>query len=107
MGLLEEHEFWEELFTIAQGLFDKGLAYLVEDANASSSTSIALKDVASTDDEIHKRMENILTFTTARAEELGETKKEVEARAFQSAVMDWSLWKQFINAASHLQSDRK
>jgi hypothetical protein len=107
MGLLEKYEAWEDLFNISQELFDKGLAYLVETANAESTDPIPVKDVLGEDDEIHTRMENILNFTVTRAEELGQFKKEAESRAFQSAVMDWSLWKQFINAASHLDNDKK
>lgn len=101
MSLLEKHELWEDLFSISQELFDQGLAYLVDDADGS------LGDIAPAEDEIHERMQNILSFTTVRAQELGEAKKEAESRAFQTAVMDWSLWKQFIAAASHLKTDKK
>ncbi|KAK9774875.1 putative N-acetyltransferase B complex non catalytic subunit-domain-containing protein [Seiridium cardinale] len=107
MSLLEKYEAWDDLFRIAQELFDKGLAYLVESANAESATPVAIKDVVDEDDEIRERMKNILDFTATRAEEIGQSKKEAESRAFQSAVMDWSLWKQFIGAASHLENDRK
>ncbi|KAH8201733.1 hypothetical protein TruAng_004085 [Truncatella angustata] len=107
MSLLERHEAWNELFNVAQELFDKGLAYLVEASNAQSSKPVPIQDVVAGDDEIHKRMQNILTFTETRAEELGKPRREAESRAFQSVVMDWALWKQFITAASHLENDRK
>jgi hypothetical protein len=107
MSLLERCKAWDDIFTIAQELFDKGFAYLVEAVNAESTATASMSDLISDDDEMAERMKNMMNFTENRAEELGKAKKEAEARAFQSAVMDWSLWKQFIKAATHLGNDKK
>ncbi|KAI1858729.1 uncharacterized protein JN550_012479 [Neoarthrinium moseri] len=104
MSLLEQHQVWEALFHISQELFDRGLEYLIE---AQSSTESEPDSMTDSERKKHEAMKVIQEFTASRSEELSEVKKAAEARAFRSAVMDWSLWKQFIGAAVQLQDHKR
>jgi hypothetical protein len=61
----------------------------------------AWDDIFAISQEVLTRGTNLLSET-----EIG-AKKEAEARAIRSAVMDWSLWKQFIHAACRLKDDKR
>jgi hypothetical protein len=113
MDLLEKHEVWDEVYRISQHVFEKGIEFMAErkEAETSKEKPKKLSDLDKTG-EVEKKAKpgagKAMKGTTAtRADELAEAKKEAEARAFCSAVMDWALWNQFIRSASHHAEDKK
>lgn len=86
MDLLEKNEAWDEVYRISQQVFEKGIEFMAKRKEDEASKE---KTKKSSD------------------QKFAEAKKESEARAFCSAVMDWSLWNQFISSASHHKEDKK
>lgn len=83
MSLLEEHELWDEIFKVSQEVLIRGTNLLTEAEAIEPKTG------------------------EAPANPRSGAKKEAEARAIRSAVMDWSLWKQFLRAAGHVDDEAR
>jgi hypothetical protein len=120
MDLLEKYEVWDTIYTISQEVFKKGLEFMAKRKEAEAKEIESAKKIEalkkeekSKSDQQKKtelnkaKMKSITEFTTTKAEELSKAKEDAESLAFCSAVMDWSLWKQFIRSASYRSDDKK
>lgn len=102
MDLLSTHQEYRRIYDISQEVFYKGMAYIFEKEN------VAMSEVIKEDDEIWTRMnamkmETILDFTkNKQVDPATQVLKDVESTGFRTAVMDWTVWSSFIQAAREI-----